>query len=727
VTTRRKADSGAEADPKPRRPRRRGSRRESAAAEDGAARASGSGLLRVTVAWGDITKAGADVLLVGHYMGVLPQSAELALDMYVSNSPAQDGLIITELTQRGVVRGDLGEVVFFPVPDQGNQVVALGGMGPIGTFGAAQARTLARSVGQVVGLLPSHRKLATVVIGSGKGNMALGEALEPFLRGLIEALMGNRRLQLEELVLVEIKEDRALDVLAQVRELSESSDLPLDVSPSLVEYSGRLLSDDYECSRLLGILAAAADDPEGQAQAYRALQLLLDEVPDEDRRERLLWRLKAEGRIDSVALRHDDPPAMAFRLREPVRAFKNANSSRVSFWRSGDDIRTGAITDSTTVTERYSPGRALLIAQGVERLKDSADPSVDPADVADAIDPPEDGAAAQAADRGFDRRAADLFRLLVHSDVRDVLTQQNLPLIIEVDRDLARVQWEALQVEELPEPLGVARPVGRQLRTVYSPRPIVRAAGTRLRALVIGDPSPGGTLPSAIAEAKAVAALLDEIGVDHDLFLGAPDDATGRGKEKGVAPADYFDIVSLLLGGTYDIVHFAGHAIFEPGAALRSGWVFKANDLPGTEPDSPVRPSRVAILGARELEGMDRPPRLVFANACSSALLAPSPDRAPAEGSTVVRVRSDAGMVAGLADEFFKQGVSDYIGTSWEIASDAASRFASEFYRALLQDEQAIGEAVRIARKALYGQRDEWGQHWAAFQHYGDPNRRLSR
>src|SRR4051812_10963075 len=59
--------------------------------------------LVVEVVWGDITRARADVFAVGHYMGLPPQKAELALDRVVSGqaegSPRK--LLITELTRRG--------------------------------------------------------------------------------------------------------------------------------------------------------------------------------------------------------------------------------------------------------------------------------------------------------------------------------------------------------------------------------------------------------------------------------------------------------------------------------------------------------------------------------------------------------------------------------------------------------------------------------------------------
>ena len=80
----------------------------------------------------------------------------------------------------------------------------------------------------------------------------------------------------------------------------------------------------------------------------------------------------------------------------------------------------------------------------------------------------------------------------------------------------------------------------------------------------------------------------------------------------------------------------------------------------------------------------------------------------------------------GLADKFFKRGVYDYIGTAWEVRDEPARAFAEAFYETLLSPGSSgtIGEAVQTARQRLYKQ-TEYGTAWAAYQHYGDPTRRL--
>jgi len=173
-------------------------------------------------------------------------------------------------------------------------------------------------------------------------------------------------------------------------------------------------------------------------------------------------------------------------------------------------------------------------------------------------------------------------------------------------------------------------------------------------------------------------------------------------------------------------VHYCGHADWSSTYPSLRGWAFKDG-----------------FLSAGDLEGMERPPRLVVANACESGRLAASAlpplataavapgVAAPQEGPEVRR--SDVGLVALLADEFFKRGIVDYIGTAWDVPSLPATQFAKAFYQAVLparapRDPVTIGEAVQRARQSLFRDRKRFGEYgsvWGAYQHYGDPTNTL--
>jgi CHAT domain len=653
--------------------------------------------LRVEVVWADITQAEGGVHLVGHYMGVRPQKAELALDRAVSGyrEGEREKLLITELTNRGALRGVLGEIVFFPWGR--DKVVGVAGMGGLGTFRKPQLKMLARSAVRSVGLLPDRSSIATVLIGSGPGNLSVRDAVQGLVEGVTDALGEDPALGVRTLRIVERYLDRAIEIQDVVTDLGRRSGGELGVAEDLMPEGGGEISPEFGCSLLLASLTGAGGEP-GVDDAG-TLESLLARLPEEGLRHRVRDKLD-ELKSRCVGLNGDKRLrrlAMDLRLREPDDdPVQHEIASRVAFWADGQNIHAAAITRTVTVTERQLVGRLSLVESAVERL----------------LDPPDDQVG---------RIAGTLSRLLVHTDVKSVLGRSD-SLVVEVDRTLSRVQWEMLPSTDSDHdyrPLGVARPVARQLRTPYSPRLEEVPLRQKPRVLIIGDPGDPAlhhSLPAAREEAVEIHRLLVDGGIDAYLMVGAPQDGTLAGPlhDQGIPPADYFDVVQCLLSGEFDVVHYCGHAQFDPSAPDRAGWVFKGG-----------------LLTARELEGMERPPSLIVANACLTGQLSqpPAPQPAPVSALPAVsRTPDEIGLLASLADEFFRRGVCDYIGTAWEIPSEPARDFALAFYRELLRGE-LLGEAVRRARDSLYDRRGGLGESasvWAAYQHYGDPTRRIA-
>jgi len=645
--------------------------------------------LHIEVVWGAIQNVDADVLAVGHYIGVVPQTAERKLDELVSGTNGKEGekLLITELTRRGAIRGILGEVIFFPLPK--GRALALAGMGPFGTLGVGQLRVLARSIAQVVGLLPEHRTLGTVLIGSGKGNLKIRDAVHAFLEGLGGAFDGSP-LGLERVRIVERDLDRALEVLQCVKRSAEHLNsekhkpggLLLAPHGNLVENTGGRIPPDFGCSMMLAALATGNGGASSSTMT-RALRDVLAQLPDSTRKsvEERLKKVNHRGNRKTAAIRDI---AMQFRLREPDDGNDPSDvPTRVSFWALNNDIHATAITNTTTVTELIIPKRLPLVQRAANSLQD------EPTAVLD--------------------HAEKLCRFVLHKDLKEVFIRFD-PLIIEVDRALAAVHWEALPSDKAADPLAVVRPVARQLRTLYSPRPFQPVVRPGLKALVIADPGGPRFALRGPKEGEAIASTLREHGVKTTLLIGSPQPGTGAGMIPGVPPASYEDVIELLLKGGFDIVHFCGHATFDESNAALTGWIFEA----GT-------------LTANELQGMEEAPKLVVANACLSAPVSkgePDGARSSSDGTPPGHPL----LVAGLADEFFKQGVFDYIGAAWEVPSEPASLFATEFYDALLSSNNGftlpIGKAVLAARTKLYKNK-KFGPAWAAYQHYGDPMRQL--
>ena len=651
--------------------------------------------LDVEVLWGDITLAKGDVHAVGHYIGVAPQQAELALDRAIS----EERLLITQLTARGALRGALGEVIFFPWSE--NRVVALAGMGQPGRFHQAQLQYLARSLATTVGLLPGRNSLTTVLIGSGTGNLSVQASVDGFLTGIVDALDRSPAVALSKVSIIELLLDRALEIATALdvaaKSINESHRVRVRPVRRVVESPGGRIPDDFGCSMLLAKLASATG-ARSTSKARAALNTVLEGLPQDaalrkDVLERLRKPLRKRGQAPKRSQSWFRKLAMEFRLhRSEVGAGAQPIPTRVAFWNVQDTIHAAAITGTTTVTERAIYRRLPHVERTVERLRN-----------------PDPKRTAQLGE--------ELRQVLVPSELREVFATLD-PLIIEVDRSLSQVQWEMLSPGESDgRPLAALRPVARQLRTQYSPRPFAITERTQLRALVIGDPGDPQrqqSLSDAQTEALEVSALLRKHGIDTTALIGAPEDGTGAGPIEGIQPADFFEVVRRLRSGDFDLVHYTGHALFNPSAAARSGWLFKDG-----------------VLTADELNDMERPPRLVFANACVSLQLAQAAPPTPAEAANA-RHRGDAQLVAGLADEFFRRGVSDYIGTAWEVPSKPAVQFATLFYTGILRGAGGkrapftYGEALRAARAYLYSKSRSYGTTWGAYQHYGDPTRLLA-
>jgi hypothetical protein len=386
-------------------------------------------------------------------------------------------------------------------------------------------------------------------------------------------------------------------------------------------------------------------------------------------------------------------PAAGVRLGTPAR--ERATPARLTFVRTPDAIRASVITRTSTIPERSLRLDTTLVDELVLRMKD-----------------PEAG--------DVPRLSALLRRLLLPREFVGILPfastatpdgTDDSPFVFEVDRDLARVHWEMMASDlgtATAAPLAVQKQVARQLRTEYSPPPAPEAnPGKARRALVIGDPgdpAKGHNLPGARREALRVAEILQAKGLEEvACYVGARNDP-GQ-PSLGVPPATRIDVLDRLLEGGWDILHYAGHGDFMPGEPDRAGWVFQDG-----------------LLTSRELERMDTAPRLVVANACLSSLTS-----SVGSGGSVV-AKSDAQLVATLADEFFRRGVRDYIGTAWEVNDEGAIQFAEALYEALLTPTNvdcSLGAAILKARRALAAQQDVFGALWAAYQHYGDPTASL--
>ncbi len=160
-------------------------------------------LLHVEVVHGDIRDIKAPAVVVGHYRGVPPVRAVGALDQALD-------YWISKAVKRGMISGGLGEVFLIPNTQKtvAANAVILAGMGEYGRFNREDLNLLFANVTYAVTAL-GWQEFATVIVGSGEGNLSLDQAIEGLLEGVGSAL---RRLgeegRLDVLRVVEYDKDR---------------------------------------------------------------------------------------------------------------------------------------------------------------------------------------------------------------------------------------------------------------------------------------------------------------------------------------------------------------------------------------------------------------------------------------------------------------------------------------------------------------------------------------
>ena len=180
--------------------------------------------------------------------------------------------------------------------------------------------------------------------------------------------------------------------------------------------------------------------------------------------------------------------------------------------------------------------------------------------------------------------------------------------------------------------------------------------------------------------------LFRELGLDVVELIGPP----GR-SPTAQASVTSSQVLRQLTAGGFDLLHYSGHGAFDSAdPSKRAGWVFADG-----------------LLTSQELEVVDQPPRLVVANACHSGRLSEAATGDP---------NTEVGLLPSLADEFFRRGVRDYVGTAWAIDDAGAIEFATVLYGQLLDPARARARRVRRSARRCsrldVGWRNEAGTMW---------------
>jgi len=282
----------------------------------------------------------------------------------------------------------------------------------------------------------------------------------------------------------------------------------------------------------------------------------------------------------------------------------------------------------------------------------------------------------------------ELGRLLLPANVLEMLPRsKDAHLVVVHDAPCARIPWEVLRIDGwFP-----AAEAGTTRRYAADDLSMAKWAETRrqapgIRILLIVNPT--GDLPGASEEGRH---LEKAFSGNKSIVL---EKLTG-------SEATFAAVREVFHSGRYDVVHYAGHALFNPDQPSESGVLCADN----------------RVLRGADLADLSNLPALVFFNACESGRVRRAGRAGAAANSDRIRALIDANV--GLAEAFMRGGVANYLGTYWPVGDASATSFAETFY-ASLQKKEGIGTALQAARRVL---REELrSMDWADYMFYGTPD-----
>ncbi|RUL88560.1 CHAT domain-containing protein [Tautonia sociabilis] len=638
-----------------------------------------------------------DAIAIGHYTGEKPRPGDSAwaLDQVIGRAMLPSGdaspcafetgpagnvegggearlreaqLLLSQLIERGIARGELGQPYLVPDPREPSRVIALCGMGVPGGFGAPELTVLVRELVWTLGKL-GKAHLASAPIGTRNANLPPAEATEAWIRGIKLAFSGT-----------EAAEGQVIRHVTFV--LPDPRIFP-EVDRTLIALKTKLAAE----RRL--ILDYSPLTP-GQLRTLHDRAIAFERAEFSRRWEERwrLWEREDPGLIGPEEGEAPDP------VRITVRFGPGAATSRRVF-------RFGAVSRSAALPMREIDIDPGLVASANDELAAERDPG-----------------------RQF-ARGRFLGQLLLPRDFRPLLRSGG-PLVMMLDPTAARIHWELLARPELwtmsDRPgssaedatdgtafLGTSRGLTRQLITAFAPPPEPPPPSRRyLRVLVVADPAADAPLPGARREGVAAVELFRAFNaawghsgnvVEVDALIG-PSEATRT------------NVLRLLMGRTYDAFHYAGHCFFDPSNPAASGLLFSGGE----------------VISAHELRRIDRVPKFAFVNACESGIV-PSelmpkvvgyqPGLAPSFAEAFFeRGVSNLVCTAWPVDDEAAVAFSQTLYRSLLGLSGAGSDRPDPIRPLVMH------RAMRQARLAV-SRRDDLpgGAHtWGAYQHYGNPD-----
>jgi len=254
-------------------------------------------------------------------------------------------------------------------------------------------------------------------------------------------------------------------------------------------------------------------------------------------------------------------------------------------------------------------------------------------------------------------------------------------LLVTMDDALVGIPWEILHDGE--EFFCLRFNMGRKVHTSHTVlNSGIRNNEAKIKMWILADPT--NDLPNSYNEGDTLGRKLEKWGDDLEVFL----------------ETTYIDSKKIFRRiFEFDIIHYAGHAVFNHENPNLSGWHLK---------DGYLTAQQIMHMSG----GKKKLPSLIFSNACQSGHTS--------EWSQMEPDRWSNYQAFDMVNAFLRCGVRHYIGTFQDIPDPASFNLALNFYNCMMQSN-SVGESLRRARLQAI---DQYGQDsliWANYMLYGDP------
>ncbi len=494
--------------------------------------------------------------------------------------------------------------------------------------------------------------------------------------------------------------------------------------------------------RELSILEAARSVVDGILDSHRRLEAL---SPSSRREQNFIYNSENSFRIMVV----DNDKQKLIKMRN---AFINASDSRdivisvnestiqtrnINITTTSDELSDNSIATILRVTRRKQPEGSSGEILEFSAVSETATVAVRESSINTYLHENLPKKLIETIELQFRESFCRFFFAAVIPDDFKKIVERAASLTIEVDETTALYPWEMMAQSRYGRTTfaGTTICVSRQFRTQLAPPPAAPPPlSTKLRVLLIADPAPYSlALPGAREEGWAVIDVLnlarklwEEIyEIEVTVRIGSEtDDSEGLNDRLKVIremrplivsaeKCNPLEVNMQIATEQFDVIHYAGHGFFDKKRE-QAGWVL----------------DQKCWLSAEDMFRVRQVPRLVFANACFSAVtLSDSPASSGHEDP-----RKD---FVSVAMAFFRRGIPNFVGTGWKV-DDAVAKICSQYFYALalgLQRPDArqlpikpelmtIAAALRDARIETM-RFDKKSSTWGAYQHYGRVSDRL--